>query len=174
MDSLITYIPKFLRQSNIYQEIFNAEDQQIALLETNIDDIKAQLSVDTATWGLVIFEKELKISTDLSKPIEDRRSVIKSKMRGTGKVDSILIKLVADAYTNGDVMVSFNGHIVVKFVSQVGIPPNLQDLKDTLEEIKPSYLAIDYEFRYLTISEVSQFTIGQMNETLLENFAGGA
>lgn len=170
---LITYLSLFMRKSKVYQEIFNSAGNQFGLLETNIDDIKNQLSVDTATWGLMIYEKELDIETDLNKPIEDRRSVIKSKMRGTGKVDNLLIKLVADAYTNGDVIVSFNGHIVVQFVSQIGTPPNLDDLKEVIEEVKPAHLNIDYEFRYLTIGEVSQMTIEELQSTILDKFAGG-
>jgi hypothetical protein len=142
-----------MRKSKVYQEIFNADGEQIALLDSSLDDVKAQLDIDTATWGLDVYEKELNIKTDLSKPLADRRSVIKSKFRGSGKVDSIQIKLVADAYTNGDVIVSFNGHIVVKFTSVYGTPPNIDDLKAVLEETRPAHLAIDYEFAYRTWNE---------------------
>ena len=174
MDSMISYIPDFMRNSTVIQEIFNSEDSQIVSLETNINDIQAQLSIDTATWGLAIYEKELNISTDISKPIDDRRSVIKSRIRGSGKADALLIKVVADAYTNGQVVVTFNGHIGVRFTSSAGTPPNLQDLKNVLEEIKPAYLQLDYYFRYLTIGEVSQMTIGQVNVLPLNKFAGGS
>lgn len=139
-----------MRKNKTYQEIFKADGEQIDLLSSNIEDIKKQLNVETATWGLIFFEKELTIKTDLNKPISERRSVIKSKIRGSGKVDHIQIKLVADAYTNGNVLVSFNGHIIVKFNSTLGIPANLDDLKNALEEIKPAHLAINYEFRYVT------------------------
>lgn len=139
-----------MRKNKTFQEIFNAEGEQINLLFSDIEDLKKQLSVDTATWGLTVFEKELKIKTNLNKPLSERRSVIKSKLRGSGKVDYIQIKLVADAYTNGDVLVTFNGHIVIKFTSTFGVPTNVDDLKNALEEIKPAHLAIDYEYRYVT------------------------
>lgn len=139
-----------MRKSKTYQEIFKVDSEQINLLFSDIADIRNQLSIDTATWGLVIYEKELKIKTNLNKPFSERRSVIKSKLRGSGKVDHIQIKLVADAYTNGNVLVSFNGHIVIKFTSTFGVPTNVDDLKNALEEIKPAHLAIDYEFRYVT------------------------
>lgn len=139
-----------------------------------IKDIQLQLDIDTASWGLTLWEKELQIKTDLNKPLDERRSVIKSRLRGSGKVDHITIKLVADAYTNGDVVVSFNGHILVRFTSGYGVPPNLDDLKSILEEIKPAHLAIDYEFRYLLIREIHEVvTLNEMENIPLNKFAGG-
>lgn len=164
-----------MRKSKTYQEIFKADGEQINLLLSDIEDLKKQLNVDSATWGLIVFEKELKIKTDLNKPLSERRSVIKSKMRGSGKVDHIQIKLVADAYTNGNVLVSFNGHIIVKFNSNYGIPPNLDDLKNALNDIKPAHLAIDYEFNYLLIKDIHNVkTLFEMDATTLDKFAGGA
>lgn len=163
-----------MRKSNLYKEIFKADGQQVDFFNEAIEDIQKQLLIDTATWGLIVYEKELKIKTDLNKPLDDRRAVIKSKLRGSGKVDHIQIKLVADAYTNGDVVVSFNGHIIVKFTSLYGIPPNLDDVKNALEDVKPAHLAIYYEFRYLLIKDIHNvMTIAQMDQTLLDRFAGG-
>ncbi|MEH7389662.1 putative phage tail protein [Bacillus sp. JJ1474] len=172
---MIDYLSLDMRKSNIYQEIFKADSRQIDIFNASIEDIKKQLLIDTATWGLAIYEKELKIKTDLNKPLGERRSVIKSKLRGSGKVDHILIKLVADAYSNGDVVVSFNGRIVVKFTSLYGIPPNLEDVKNALEDIKPAHLAIEYEFNYLLIKEIHNVkTLIEMDQIPLNKFAGGA
>ncbi|MED3549951.1 putative phage tail protein [Cytobacillus praedii] len=171
---MIDYLSLDMRKSDFYQGIFKADAEQIEFFNASIQDIKKQLLIDTATWGLAIFEKELNIKTDLNKPLSERRSVIKSKLRGSGKVDHILIKIVADAYSNGDVVVSFNGHIVVKFTSLYGIPPNLDDVKAALEDIKPAHLAIDYEFRYLLIKDIHNvLTLEQMEQTQLNKFAGG-
>jgi hypothetical protein len=169
---MINRLPFFMRNSKVYQEIFTSEEQQIHLLEAAIQDILVQLSIDTATWALDIYEKELEIKTDVNKPLSERRSVIKSKLRGFGKIDALQIKLVADAYTNGEVVISFNGHIVVKFTSKIGIPPNLQDLKSALEEIKPAHLKIDYLFRYLIVNEIHQvMTISNIQTHKLSDFA---
>lgn len=157
MDKMINYLPIFMRKSEIFNDIFNAEEKQFQFIEANIDDIKKQLNVDTATWGLAIYEKELKIKTDLSKPLAERRSVIKSKERGTGKVDAKLIQIVAEAYSNGEVIVDFNGIIIVRFVGTRGIPPNLQDLEKTIEEIKPAHLPFIFEFSYLTWNEFDNY-----------------
>jgi hypothetical protein len=146
-----------MRKSNTYQQIFQSEEIQFSSMDAAIEDIKLQLSIDSATWGLDIYEKELGIKTDLNKPLNDRRSLVKSKLRGSGKADAVQIKVVADAYTDGNVVVSFNGHIVVRFTSQYGIPPNLDDLKSVLEEVKPAHLPIEYEFVYRTWDEQDSY-----------------
>jgi hypothetical protein len=168
---MLNRLQPFQRQSKVFKEIFNAEGVQFEDRDGIISDLLLQLSVDTATWALDIYEKELDISTDSNKPLSERRSLIKSKMRGAGQVDAALIKIVADAYSNGDVIVSFSGHITIQFTSKIGTPPNLDDLKNVIEETKPAHLRIDYEFRYFTITEVNQMTIEELNNTTLDKFA---
>lgn len=157
MPDIINYLPTYERGSEIFKNLTNSENIELQSQYDAIEDFKIQLSVDTATWGLDYYEKDLGIVTDYSKPYDYRRSVIKSKMRANGKCDRTLIKLTCDAYTNGDVDVSFNGHIVIKFTSIKGIPPNMDDLKAILEEIKPATKAIDFEYTYNTWAAVSLY-----------------
>ncbi|WP_420834856.1 putative phage tail protein [Salsuginibacillus kocurii] len=172
-NEMINTLPLFLRKSEVYRDIFNSKGEQIQALLTDIEDIEQQMNVDTATWGLDVFEKELNVEIDRSKPYAERRSVIKSQWRGNGQVDADLIRVVADSYTNGDTVVSFNDAIVVEFTSQIGRPPNLSDLQEAIEETKPAHLRVEYDFRYYTIDEVSSMTINELSSIQLENFAGG-
>jgi len=170
---MIEMLAPHQRKSVIYNEMFDAESHQVELFVSNVDDLQAQMDVNTATWALEIYEKELSIPVNKSKPIEERRSVIKSRMRGAGQVDAALLKIVADSYTNGDCDVGFNGIINITFNSQVGRPPNLDDVKQAIEDTKPAHLNVQYSFRHLTISEVRQMTIGEVSQEPLGNFAGG-
>jgi len=143
-----------LRKSQLLKEIFNAEQRQFDKLNVSLDDLRLHMDVDTATWGLDIYEKELKIITDKNKPINERRSVIKSKMRGSGKVDAALIKMVADSFTNGDVDVTFDGKIGIIFNSIYGIPENIEDVKNAIRDIKPAHLDIYFEFLYRVYNDL--------------------
>lgn len=172
MSNLIELLPPYERQSKVFQEIFNAEQIEFDRLDTDIEDLRKQLSIDTATWGLVIYEKELGIKTDLSKPLGERRSVVKSKWRGTGKVDRALIKAVVDAYTNGQVEVSFDSSITVTFTGVYGIPPNLGDAKNAVEDISPAHLRVLYAFMYLFIKDIHEvMTLTELENTTLDKFA---
>ncbi|WP_255298487.1 putative phage tail protein [Brevibacillus dissolubilis] len=171
---MLNHLPAFMQKSRVLQQFETAEQLELELINGQLEDLMPQLDVSTATWGLVVFEQELGIPTDLSKSYDARREVIRSKMRGSGKIDRMQIKVVADAYANGDCEVSFNGRIRVKFTSQIGIPPRLEELKRAIEEIKPAHLGVEYEFRYLFIEDVQQMTLEQLQTQPLENFAGGA
>jgi len=159
----------------MFSELFIAQGYELDSIDTAKADLDAQFNVDTATWALDIYEKELGIATDYAKPLDYRRSVIKSKWRGSGKLDANLIKTVCDAFTNGNVQVTFDGIIHVKFNSGFGIPPNLNDLRAAVDQIKPAYLLLDYLFLYLLINDIDQLmAIDQLQSTTLDQFAGGA
>lgn len=146
-----------MQKSAIYQAVFGASEPELTELETAIDDLEKQLNIDTATWALEIYEKDLGIEVDSTKSLYERRSVIKSKERGTGKVDADLIKKVVDAYSNGDADISFDGVIHVAFVNVYGIPPNMEDLINAVEEIKPAHLGILFSYTYLTWNEFDSY-----------------
>lgn len=174
-DTLKSYLPTLLTDTKTFTEILNSEGIEFDTLLANIDDIKAQFNIDTATWALDTYEKELGITTNNTKALDYRRSVIKSKSRGTGKLNASMIKIVCDSFSNGDVQVTFDGAIHVKFTSVEGIPPNMSDLKKVVEEIKPAYLLLDYLYAYLLIKEIDGvMTINQLQSTKLNQFAGGA
>lgn len=173
-EPMIKDLPRFMRNSRIYNAVFDAETIQFDSESDALEDIRLQMDVNTATWGLRIFEDEYDIPTDLSKPLEERRSVIRSKMRGSGVVDRTLLKIVADSYTNGDAEVTFNGVITIQFTSGIGRPPNLDEVKRAIQDVKPAHLPVEYVFRYLTIGELSELTIGEVSELTIDVFAGGA
>lgn len=154
MSKMIDALPIFMRKSKVFNEIFNAEEKQFGKLNIDVNDLRLQMDINTATWGLDVYERELKIPIDTNKPIDERRSVIKSKLRGSGKADAALIKMVADSFTNGGVDVLFDGQIGIIFNDTLGIPPNLQDLEHALDDIKPAHLNIYYEFMYRTYTEL--------------------
>lgn len=137
---MINYLPVYERSSKVFQDIINAEAKEIDNKALDIEDFMKQLSIDTATWGLDIYEKELGIRTDINKSYEERRSVIKSKYRGIGKFDKALLESIANAYTNGETKATFNGKLNVLFEDIKNNILNLIDFENTLEEIKPAHL----------------------------------
>ncbi|WP_407310905.1 putative phage tail protein [Desulfosporosinus sp. SB140] len=162
-DNLKSYLPPFLSTTDLFANIFNSQGQELDNIDVDIADLNAQFDVDTATWALDIYEKDLGKSTDYTKPLDYRRSVIKSKWRGSGKLNATLIKTVCDAFTNGNVEVTFDGTIQVKFTSVYGIPPNIEDLKAAIEQIKPAYLAVAYVFLYIYYQDLKPFTYAQLS-----------
>lgn len=165
---LLKRLQGFMRSSKVYEILFKADAEQLNQRNTRIADLVLQLSVDTATWGLAFYEHEYGISIDERKPLTERRSQIKAKMRGTGAVTSQMIKDVAMAFTGGQIAVGFNEKIIITFTDVIGTPPNIEDFKAAIEEIKPAFLDVAYYFLYNQYRDLISFTYGQLVEYTYE------
>ncbi|MED4922892.1 DUF2313 domain-containing protein [Anoxybacillus geothermalis] len=176
-NDLFTYMPGYYRYLRPVSEMIRTEGAELRSLTMSITDVLAQFAVDTATWGLSYWERVCGTPVDESKPIDQRRSVIKSKLRGIGTVTVELVKNVAEAYYNGQVEVIEQPSLYtvkIKFVSKLGVPPNLTDIQNALREIIPAHLAINFEFSYLLIKDIHHvMTLSQLQATTLDKFAGG-
>lgn len=172
-----SFLPAYYENSRIMNTDMNTKGTEMDLLFGSLDEILQQFFVQSATWGLERWEYELGIETNLLKPIEQRRSVVESKLRGSGKFSGRLVKNVAEAYDGGTVDVSFQPQewsFTIHFIDTLGIPPNLDDLKAVIEEIKPAHMTVEYEFSYLLIRDIDGImTLDEIEQVPLLKFAGG-
>lgn len=165
-DNMKSYLPDYLRGSQVVLSILNAQGVEIDQLKAGVYDVLSQFYVETATWGLELWEEMIGLKSYAGKPLDQRRSRIISKLRGMGTVTVSLIKNVAESYIYGTVEVMEHPEaysFTVKFIDTRGIPPNLDDVKAAIEEIKPAHLAVDYQFTYTTYGEIKGWglTYGQ-------------
>ncbi|QEK13769.1 DUF2313 domain-containing protein (plasmid) [Crassaminicella thermophila] len=155
------YLPNYYRTSKVMTNITDVYDIELQEFQTKLDNTLNQFFVDLADASLERWEKELGISVNKNKDIKYRRSVIKSKIRGQGTITINLIKNVAESYSNGEVEVTENNSnysFTITFVGTKGIPPNMDDLKNAIEDIKPAHLGFTFEYTYNTYQYLSQFT----------------
>lgn len=146
----------FMSSSLVYDAIFSAEDQKISELNLSLDDLLAQLSISTATWGLDYYEHGFGYKSDDT--YEIRRALLKSKLRRSGKFDSGMVKSVALAYKNGEVDVRFaNSTINIDYVG-IGVPEGYIFFEKIIEEIKPAHIAVIFNFLYRSHSQLASFT----------------
>ncbi|NOU98492.1 DUF2313 domain-containing protein [Paenibacillus sp. LMG 31457] len=161
------YLPKYYSESAIVDNLLTREATEFSALSADIYDVLAQFFIDTATWGMANWERICGIPVDEAKPIEQRRSVIRSKMRGVGTVTAALIKNVAESFNNGSVSVTednANYTIKIAFTSSLGVPDNIVDIQTALREIIPAHLAVSFLFTYMTWGslDVRGFTWGTL------------
>jgi hypothetical protein len=150
---MFDYMPKEYEDYRESRAIVQAEAKQFEALHADIADVLAQFFIDTATWGLANWERLVGVVPDESKPLSQRRSVVKSKLRGVGTVTVDLIKNVAESWYGGDVEVTEQSalyKVTVKFVSSYGVPENLADVEKALRDIIPAHLDLAFEFRFVT------------------------
>ena len=152
--TLLSYLPEYYATSEVIDNINNAIALEIEKIRLEYISILNQFRVNTAdTLTMERWENEFNLPIANNYDLSYRRSKVLSRLRGSGTVNAALIKNVAESFENGTVDViedSANYSFTIKFVSTLGIPPNLDDLKDTIEELKPAHLSVTYEFTYMS------------------------
>lgn len=160
-DEMFGYVPGIFKNTKNLKALIQVSGKQFDKVDDLIQDITDQLYVDSATWGLVDWENEYGMEPNPTLTYDERRSRIKAKIRGIGKVDANLIRSVTQAYADGSVEVDFNGSIVITFIGRRGIPSAIEELKKQLSEIVPAHLNIVYVFTYLTWFEFDSLTAAE-------------
>ncbi len=164
--ALLELLPEFYSKSPQVTGIQGGLNYSVEALKEARIDLYNQVFVDTATWGLSAWEEALNINTDVSKPYVFRRERIKAKLRGAGSTTRSMMKQVAAAYSNGEVEViedNANYRFIIKFVETIGIPDNMPDLIQAIEEIKPAHLSYTFEYIFNTLAKLIGFTHDQLS-----------
>lgn len=159
--TLLNYMPSYYKTSKVIDNLNNANAIELDNFDKKLDSVLNQFFIYTADFALERWERELGIEVNNNYNIDFRRSIILSKIRGQGTVTINLIKNVSESFANGEVNVIENNSVysfTVKFIGSKGIPPNLEDLKKAIEDIKPAHLAVVYEFTYNPWSYVKTLT----------------
>ncbi|MCC3382087.1 putative phage tail protein [Paenibacillus farraposensis] len=152
---LFSYLPAYYETSRVMHADMDAKGSELDTLYLALDEILAQFFVRTATWALERWERELGIPIDLEKPLDQRRAVVESKLRGSGKFSGDLVRKIMNSFgVEGEVNfapteykfgISFENHI----------PENRVDFQKIIEDIKPAHLAfyMNYKTRLLFLHE---------------------
>ena len=166
------YLPSFIVKGNILKDIFESQQAEVDLLNNNIQDLINNLFVETATWSLVNWEKKYNIPIDLDDTLENRRSRILARKVSKGQpFTKETIEAIVNQFTNGSVEVIEHlekDYFTVKFVSTKGVPPKIQDVYDAINEVKASWLDIDYEFIFNTVNYLRKFTVAELRQYTVE------
>ena len=157
VDELKALVPELVSQIREFTVLYTTEGTELDNIYSAVDVVRNQFFVDTADFTLERWEKELGIEVNNSYDTSYRQSRIKSKLRGQGTITVKLIENVAESFVNGDVEIIENNPLysfTVKFIGPRGIPPNVDDLKAAIEDIKPAHLVVVFEYRYLIWDEL--------------------
>ncbi|MDD2402353.1 MAG: DUF2313 domain-containing protein [Clostridia bacterium] len=173
LEKLQSYLPPIYDDVVQIQKLLETEAIEYEELDTNISVVEDDFFIETAkNTGLTRVEKIFNITVPIGATEEERRSVIKSVIRGIDKLSATVIKNISLAYQNGEVDVTFvPSNIVIKFISVVGVPTNIEELKNYLNKRKPAHLGVVYVIRYITIANVQTMTIEEIQNTKLDQFS---
>ena len=163
-NELTQYVPKrYWGNDEIQKLIYEKLTDRLNWLEGIFEEIVNNAYIkDMNEEALSKLEKEFKIKPDEEMTLEDRKDFLLSILRGIGVTNVEKLKTIAKTYECGDIEVIQNYSsysIIIKFVSILGIPKRLNDLKKAIEKVVPCHLGISYEFKYNTLNDLTPYTL---------------
>ena len=172
-NELTQYVPKrYWGNDDVQKLTYEKLTDRLNWLEGIFEEIVNNAYIkDMNEEALTRLEKEFKVRPDSEMTLDDRKSVLISTLRGVGVTNIAKLKTVAESFTNGKVDIITDNphyHFTVKFVSEFGIPPRIQNVKDAIEKIKPAHLGVDYEFKYNTVYDLRKFTVEELRQYTVE------
>lgn len=145
MSTLVGNLPRYYQDSSPVSELERILGDQAEKLSVSKLDTIAQLWVDSATWGLDLWEEWVGLPTDHSKSYSYRRSRIKAKLWGQGTTTAELIANVVASFGYDPSQVSVVEHpkeyqfeVVLSDLAQV--PKDTSGIEYSVNEIKPLHL----------------------------------
>jgi hypothetical protein len=150
-DELKSYMPPYLLESNVLQQIFNAIGPELDQFNISKEDLYAQCFIGTATWGLDLWD-QLAGTQTRQLDINERRNVIKVKLMTRppctkSTLLSILKNLTDDAEINEDYS-AYSFDVILKTKST--LESKLSYIIEQLDLIKPAHMDYKIIIDYLT------------------------
>jgi len=168
---LADYLPNEIVGIPENETILAITQGELSTLEENYLDVKKQFHIDTATWGLRLWEERYGIEYNPSVNYEQRREIVKAKKRGQGIVSKARIKNSAESFSGGEVEVIEDDddyYFIIKFVGAKGVPSNMTAFCNMLNEIKPAHLNYEFEYTYNILNDLLPFSINDLTKYTLE------
>lgn len=148
LDDLLSYLPKFERDSKLIKEILFSVAKELFSTQKNTEDLQNQFFVSTATWGLDIWEEMLGLQkVELTE--EERRQRIFNKLLS----NTIATKYYVEKYLKNiigkdiEVYEDFDNYSILIPNWEDGIPQNALSIVYLLREVIPAHLKIILEYR---------------------------
>lgn len=158
MFNLIELYPDHLQNKTI-SEILKVEQYQLELEEKAIDNLIREFFIDTATFSLDTWAKFAGIEDDPLLELDIRRSNIKAALKSKETTTVEVIKSIAESYSNGtcEIIEDYaNYKFTVKFISIVGVPKKINEIRKIIDKVKPAHLNYDFEFKYRTWGDIKR------------------
>ncbi|AIY79865.1 DUF2313 domain-containing protein [Clostridium botulinum] len=158
------YVSPFPR--NLLSKVYEEQQKQVDSTNADIQDLINQCFIETATWGLDTWEKELGIQNNINYSYAIRRSRILAKLKGQGTTTIEAIKNICKSFVEDVEVIEHNPqyYFQINLLSHSGFPSGFDTLYDSIREVKPSHLGVSYILRAITETDFRVVMVGLQGE----------
>lgn len=142
---MLTFTDWYYQDSKIMQSILDTQGIEIDAIRDKIKDILEQFYVDTATWGLDLWEKELNIQDTIG-DYSERRNRIKLYLAKPVSVTPRFLTDLINGYSEkkSAKIIEHNPEYWFEIVLNGNQKLDLDSLSDAIETYKPAHLGYMY------------------------------
>lgn len=162
---LMDMLPWYYQEAREANVIMDIDAKEIERLDAAVKDVLDQLHIETATWGLDLWEKEFGITPNPQESYAIRRSRLLARKRGGVTLTKERLIEIVLAYVNR-AEITFSPELykfTVKILSPLGVPALDTELRNTLTELRPAHLAFEIIYTYATWMTHSGKTWSQLS-----------
>lgn len=149
---MINYLPKFLQDIIEYKAIMNSEDIEIEKIKEEINNSVNETSIEDATEiGIARYEKILRIKTNTSLSLEDRKFLIKNKLLNRAPFTINWLKNKLENLCGKDNYIIDINYEDLSLDIQIGymFAEATEELRKDLRNIIPANVTINVNFWYI-------------------------
>ena len=142
----LKHLPKFLPIDDDFKNTELISDDEHEKLRLAVLDVKKQLFVETATWGLSDWERVLDLSVKENANLEDRRIQILLKLQGANTVSETFMNNLINMFCEdkSGYIIQHNPEYWFEVVLNGNQKLDLDSLSDAIETYKPAHLGYIY------------------------------
>ncbi|UAW07792.1 putative portal protein [Psychrobacillus phage PVJ1] len=152
--SMLGYLPPYYKDIKDIQSLIVSEANEFTMLYAKLDELFNQFFIDTATYSLADWENATNVRRR-KQTLEDRRMLVKQKFTGLGTVTPVVLKEVVDEFFEVEVNELPEPSVIeLKRINRRGRYGNLDEVKETVDEIIPRHLQPRFVFDFLPWREL--------------------
>jgi len=167
MSDITRYVPPFLLEIKEFQTLYNIENKELTAIENAIEDVLNQCFLDTATWGLDLWDEFLGINTK-EYSIEERRNILKNKlwMRPPFTVARLydMLRNTADNVYISEDYANYSFEVTLLMKDRLKVA--LNKIMAQIEEAKPAHLDYRIILGFLHELQLTELFNRWFSETL--------
>lgn len=148
----LKHLPKFLPIDDDFKNTELISDDEHEKLRLAVSDVKNQLFVETATWGLSDWERVLGISVKENAGIEDRRIQILLKLQGANTVSETFMNNLINIFceNKSGYIIQYNPEYWFELCVSGDDEIKWKELLDAVNTYKPAHLGFAIVIRIIS------------------------
>lgn len=167
---ILKYLPDFLSKDVNFKSVGDTNSLEHEKIRLLIQDIHNQYFIETATWGLSVYEKILDITPNPGDDYTARRNRILLRYQSSNTSTLEFMQMLLERYVAEDTKLSIvenNSKYNFSVICDNGNITDLNGMFEALDLYRPAHLSMNLKLRKEVTSADKTFYIG------LLNFQGG-